>query len=115
MTPNIPESGTKSRVETQVRVTVDLAHASSSSGEQHQYDRVGSWKWLKLPPGTSTKKRTRREGKIGEWRVMELSTLALTLSKTLPLWMFYIYQQPLPVLRRHTTVLSVAEVAGTER
>ncbi|KAF9241585.1 hypothetical protein BU15DRAFT_87168 [Melanogaster broomeanus] len=64
MTPNIPQSGTKSRVETQVRVTVDLAHASSSSGEQHQYDRVGSWKWLKLPTGTSTKKRTRREGKI---------------------------------------------------
>ncbi|KAG8213932.1 hypothetical protein J3R82DRAFT_10678, partial [Butyriboletus roseoflavus] len=63
-TPNIPESGTKSRVETQVRVTVDLAHASTFSGEQNQYDRVGSWKWLKLPPGTSTKKRTRREGKI---------------------------------------------------
>ncbi|KAH0827862.1 hypothetical protein J3R83DRAFT_3489 [Lanmaoa asiatica] len=64
LTPNIPESGTKSRVETQVRVTVDLAHASTSAGEQYQYDRVGSWKWLKLPPGTSTKKRTRREGKI---------------------------------------------------
>ncbi|KAF9227355.1 hypothetical protein BS17DRAFT_747806 [Gyrodon lividus] len=64
VTPNIPESGAKSRVETQVRVSVDLAHASSSSGEQHQYDRVGSWKWLKLPPGTPTKKRTRREGKI---------------------------------------------------
>ncbi|OAX37411.1 hypothetical protein K503DRAFT_866903 [Rhizopogon vinicolor AM-OR11-026] len=64
LTPNIPESGTKSRVETQVRVTVDLAHASSSSAEPYQYDRVGSWKWLKLPPGTFTKKRTRREGKI---------------------------------------------------
>jgi len=66
LTPNIPESGTKSRVETQVRVTVDLAHASSSSGEPYQYDRVGSWKWLTLPPGTFTKKRTRREGKIGD-------------------------------------------------
>ncbi|KAF8414748.1 chitin synthase-domain-containing protein [Boletus edulis BED1] len=64
LTPNIPENGTKSRVETQVRVTVDLAHASTSAGEQNQYDRVGSWKWLKLPPGTSTKRRTRREGKI---------------------------------------------------
>ncbi|KIJ67780.1 hypothetical protein HYDPIDRAFT_107274 [Hydnomerulius pinastri MD-312] len=64
LTPSIPENGTKSRVETQVRVIVDLAHASSSSGEQQQYDRVGSWKWLQLPPGTSTKKRTRREGKI---------------------------------------------------
>ncbi|EGO00107.1 hypothetical protein SERLA73DRAFT_107088 [Serpula lacrymans var. lacrymans S7.3] len=64
MTPNIPESGTKSRVETQVRVTIDLAHGSSSSGEAFKYDRVGTWKWLKLPPGTSTKKRTRKEGKI---------------------------------------------------
>ncbi|KAG2037407.1 hypothetical protein BDR03DRAFT_1010671 [Suillus americanus] len=64
LTPNIPEHGTKSRVETQVRVTLDLAHASSSSGEPYLYDRVGSWKWLKLPPGTFTKKRTRREGKI---------------------------------------------------
>ncbi|KAF8554201.1 hypothetical protein OG21DRAFT_1509215 [Imleria badia] len=64
LTPNIPETGTKSRVETQVRVTVDLAHASTSARDQNQYDRVGSWKWLKLPPGTSTKRRTRREGKI---------------------------------------------------
>lgn len=65
MVPSIPEGGTKSRVETQVRVTVDLAHASSSSGEPFKYDRVGSWKWLKLPSGTATKRRTRKEGKIG--------------------------------------------------
>lgn len=61
--PSIPDGGTKSRVETQVRVTVDLADASSSS-DPHKYDRVGSWKWLKLPPGTSTKRRTRKQGKI---------------------------------------------------
>ncbi|KAI0732069.1 hypothetical protein C8Q72DRAFT_818819 [Fomitopsis betulina] len=64
MIPNIPEGGTKSRVETQVRLTVDLAHASASSGEPLKYDRVGTWKWLRLPRGTSTKKRTRKEGKI---------------------------------------------------
>ncbi|KAI6040307.1 hypothetical protein EDC04DRAFT_2567444 [Pisolithus marmoratus] len=64
LTPNIPKSGTKSRVETQIRVTIDLALPNSSSGDPCQYDRVGSWKWLKLPPGTSTKRRTRREGKI---------------------------------------------------
>ncbi|KAF7968918.1 hypothetical protein HWV62_28852 [Athelia sp. TMB] len=64
MVPSIPEGGTKSRVETQVRVTVDLAHASASSGEPYKYDRVGSWKWLKLPAGTATKRRTRKEGKI---------------------------------------------------
>ncbi|KAF8904421.1 hypothetical protein CPB84DRAFT_1772998 [Gymnopilus junonius] len=63
MFPSIPESGTKSRVETQVRVTVDLADSSSSS-DPYKYDRVGSWKWLKLPRGTATKKRTRKQGKI---------------------------------------------------
>ncbi|KAJ3749010.1 hypothetical protein DFH05DRAFT_1475162 [Lentinula detonsa] len=63
MFPGIPSSGTKSRVETQVRVTVDLADPSSSL-DPHIYDRVGSWKWLKLPPGTATKKRTRKQGKI---------------------------------------------------
>ncbi|KAJ3899521.1 hypothetical protein F5879DRAFT_504247 [Lentinula edodes] len=51
MFPSIPESSTKSRVEIQVRVTVDLADPSSSI-DPHIYDRVGSWKWLKLPPGT---------------------------------------------------------------
>ncbi|KAH9979166.1 hypothetical protein BJV74DRAFT_879418 [Russula compacta] len=62
---NIPEGGTKSRVETQVRVTVDLTYASATAGDlPSQYDRVGSWKWLRLPKGTSTKKRTRKEGKI---------------------------------------------------
>ena len=64
--PSIPEGGTKSRVETQVRVTVDLAHASATGGDNlAQYDRVGSWKWLRLPKGTAMKKRTRKEGKIG--------------------------------------------------
>ncbi|KII92750.1 hypothetical protein PLICRDRAFT_134625 [Plicaturopsis crispa FD-325 SS-3] len=64
ITPNIPEGGTKSRVETQVRVTVDLAHASPSPIEPFKYDKVGTWKWLQLPKGTATKKRTRKEGKI---------------------------------------------------
>ncbi|KAF8236615.1 hypothetical protein L208DRAFT_640558 [Tricholoma matsutake] len=63
MFPSIPEGGTKSRVETQVRVTVDLADASSSS-DPHKYDRIGSWKWLKLPQGTATKRRTRKQGRI---------------------------------------------------
>lgn len=64
MFPSIPEGGTKSRVETQIRVTIDLADSSSSS-DPFKYNRVGSWKWLKLPPGTTTKKRTRKQGKIG--------------------------------------------------
>ena len=63
MFPSIPKGGTKSRVETQIRVTVDLADANSSG--PHKYNCVGSWKWLKLPPGTFTKRRTRKQGKIG--------------------------------------------------
>ncbi|RXW21631.1 hypothetical protein EST38_g4228 [Candolleomyces aberdarensis] len=35
-----------------------------SSTDPHRYDRVGTWKWLKLPHGTATKKRTRKQGKI---------------------------------------------------
>ncbi|KAF8221270.1 hypothetical protein L208DRAFT_610898 [Tricholoma matsutake] len=61
--PSIPEGGTKSRVETQVRVTVHLAGARSSS-DTNSYDRIGSWKWLKLPPRTTIKQRTRKEGKL---------------------------------------------------
>ena len=76
MIPSIPEGGTKSRVETQVRLTVDLAHASASSGEPLKYDRVGSWKWLRLPKGTSTKRRARKEAKIGEQRHPPFSRLS---------------------------------------
>ena len=72
MVPSIPEGGTKSRVETQVRVTVDLAHASSSSGEPFKYDRVGSWKWLKLPAGRHCNEETHAQG--GEnWYVSSCS------------------------------------------
>ncbi|KAJ6594182.1 hypothetical protein B0H19DRAFT_1094293 [Mycena capillaripes] len=63
MFPSLPDGGTKSRVETQVRVTVDLADSSSSS-DPAKYNRVGSWKWLQLPRGTATKRRTRKQGKI---------------------------------------------------
>ncbi|KAI5123685.1 hypothetical protein M0805_001713 [Coniferiporia weirii] len=64
LTPNIAPSGTKSRVETQVRVALDLAVMNTSSGGPSNYDTVGSWKWLRLPKGTATRKRSRKEGKI---------------------------------------------------
>ena len=92
LTPNIPESGTKSRVETQVRVAVDLAHASTITGDQNQYDRVGSWKWLKLPPGTSTKRRARREGRIGNCSPSPILTYSA-----------YTQQDPAPVDILHLT------------
>lgn len=84
MFPSIPESSTKSRVEIQVRVTVDLADPSSSI-DPHIYDRVGSWKWLKLPPGTATKRRTRKQGKIGEQPTFLTWYLLLTINQTLTL------------------------------
>lgn len=83
MFPSIPPGGTKSRVETQVRLTVDLAHASASSGEPLKYDRVGSWKWLRLPKGTSTKRRTRKEGIIGRWIRLPRLSVSLTIPPSL--------------------------------
>ncbi|KAK1236317.1 SPT3 Dosage dependent suppressor of Ty-induced promoter mutations-like protein [Marasmius sp. AFHP31] len=61
--PSLSESSLKSRVETQIRVTIDLAHPSSSP-DPTIYDRVGSWKYLKLPQGTATKRRSRKQGRI---------------------------------------------------
>ncbi|KAJ7072073.1 hypothetical protein C8F01DRAFT_1102388 [Mycena amicta] len=63
MFPNSAEGGVKSRVETQIRTTVQLADSSSSS-DPANYNCVGSWKYLQLPPGTSTKRRTRKQGKV---------------------------------------------------
>ncbi|PPQ68038.1 hypothetical protein CVT25_014499 [Psilocybe cyanescens] len=83
MFPSIPEGGTKSRVETQVRVTVDLADSSSAS-DPYKYDRIGSWKWLKLPQGTATKKRTRKQGKIADPDLQEILHLSATVTCASP-------------------------------
>ncbi|KAJ1300298.1 hypothetical protein OPQ81_005121 [Rhizoctonia solani] len=77
---NVPLQGAKSRVETQLKVTIDLIwdpaprthfhHASSSSSRQSADSKddlaptVGSWEWLSLPPGSATKRRGRKEAKI---------------------------------------------------
>ncbi|CAE6439707.1 unnamed protein product [Rhizoctonia solani] len=76
---NVPLQGAKSRVETQLKVTIDLIwdptprthhHASlSSSGysadaKEELAPTVGSWEWLSLPPGSATKRRGRKEAKI---------------------------------------------------
>ena len=59
---NVPAVGAKSRVETQIKMTLDLAIPRDS---KCGYERVGSWKWLRLPKGTSTRRRPRKEPKIG--------------------------------------------------
>ncbi|KDQ21950.1 hypothetical protein BOTBODRAFT_183153 [Botryobasidium botryosum FD-172 SS1] len=57
---NVPQHGAKSRVETQIKMTLDLALPS----DDDSYERVGSWRWLKLPKGTATRKRPRKDLKI---------------------------------------------------
>ncbi|QRW23864.1 ankyrin repeats [Rhizoctonia solani] len=77
---NVPLQGAKSRVETQLKVTIDLVwdptprthfHQASSSSSGYSADAkeelaptVGSWEWLSLPPGSATKRRGRKEAKI---------------------------------------------------
>ena len=56
-------------------MTLDLAafpslsstSASSDEGEDSKegYERVGSWRFLRLPKGTSTRRRARKDPKIG--------------------------------------------------
>ncbi|KAF8331875.1 uncharacterized protein EI90DRAFT_3122989 [Cantharellus anzutake] len=58
---NVPHVGAKSRVETQIKMTLDLALPSQPA--YTSYERVGSWKWIKLPKGTSTRRRPRKEAK----------------------------------------------------
>lgn len=60
---NVPQIGAKSRVETQIKMTIDLAKPLASNKD---YERVGSWKWMRLPKGTATRRRPRKEGKIGQ-------------------------------------------------
>jgi hypothetical protein len=63
----VPRVGAKSRVETQVKMTLDLvAHPHANDPSPSTYERVGSWKYLRLPKGTSTRRRARKDPKIGE-------------------------------------------------
>ncbi|KAG8773715.1 SPT3 Dosage dependent suppressor of Ty-induced promoter mutations-like protein [Ceratobasidium sp. 428] len=76
---NIPLQGAKSRVETQLKVTIDLVwdqtprshfhHPPSLSGypqttSDASAPTVGSWEWLVLPAGSATKRRGRKDAKI---------------------------------------------------
>ncbi|KAG9122522.1 SPT3 Dosage dependent suppressor of Ty-induced promoter mutations-like protein [Ceratobasidium sp. 392] len=76
---NVPLQGAKSRVETQLKVTIDLVwdqtprshfhHPPSLSGypqttSDANAPTVGSWDWLVLPPGSATKRRGRKDAKI---------------------------------------------------
>jgi hypothetical protein len=111
MVPSIPESGTKSRVETQIRVTVDLADTNSLSSDPSKYDRIGSWKWLKLPPGTATKRRTRKQGKIGLALLYWVTVYLAHSQQTLLRRTFFISQRPLRVRHRPRIAFSAVQVA----
>ncbi|KAG8718832.1 SPT3 Dosage dependent suppressor of Ty-induced promoter mutations-like protein [Ceratobasidium sp. 395] len=79
---NVPLQGAKSRVETQLKVTIDLVwdqtprshfhHPPSLSGypqttSDANAPTVGSWEWLVLPAGSATKRRGRKDAKIGQF------------------------------------------------
>lgn len=115
MVPSIPEGGTKSRVETQIRVTIDLADASATSGDPYKYDRVGSWKWLKLPSGTATKRRTRKQGKIGTRYFSFGMAELLTFAKIPSLKTSCISPQPLHARLHHKIVFLVAPAVKPEK
>ncbi|KAG8695197.1 SPT3 Dosage dependent suppressor of Ty-induced promoter mutations-like protein [Ceratobasidium sp. 394] len=75
---NVPLQGAKSRVETQLKVTIDLVwdptprshyHPPSLPGYAHPTSdpsapTVGSWEYLALPAGSATKRRGRKDAKI---------------------------------------------------
>ncbi|KAF8520337.1 hypothetical protein BU17DRAFT_46834 [Hysterangium stoloniferum] len=56
--PTIPSAGTKSRVETQIKLVFQLAIPALSSPPSlpATHDRVGTYKYLRLPDGTATKR-----------------------------------------------------------
>ncbi|KAH7108411.1 hypothetical protein BKA62DRAFT_682105 [Auriculariales sp. MPI-PUGE-AT-0066] len=77
--PNLPATGAKSRVETQIRMELTLttlpAYQQHATTAIEPWDRVSSWPWLKLPRGSATKRRPRKEPSIlpAAQDVLELS------------------------------------------
>jgi len=57
----VPNVRVKSHVETQMKMTPNPVLPSCPVPSTS--DRIGSWKWLKLPKGTSTWRRPRKEAK----------------------------------------------------
>ncbi|KAG8890680.1 SPT3 Dosage dependent suppressor of Ty-induced promoter mutations-like protein [Tulasnella sp. 332] len=62
---NVPERGAKSRVETQIKMDLDLMMPTTPSqdGTNQSYRRVASWKWLRLNKGATTKRRPKKDVK----------------------------------------------------
>lgn len=63
--PNLPERGAKSRVETQIKIDIELSMlvADPGASSAQVYRPVGSWKWLRLSKGASTKRRAKKDVK----------------------------------------------------
>ncbi|KAG8908048.1 SPT3 Dosage dependent suppressor of Ty-induced promoter mutations-like protein [Tulasnella sp. 403] len=61
---NLPDRGAKSRVETQIKMDVELVFPLSPPGSADTtYKRVTSWKWLRLNKGATTKRRPKKDAK----------------------------------------------------
>lgn len=52
----IPTTGAKSRVETQIRMQLELVRRQSD----HSYERIGSFSHIKVPPLSGTKRKSRK-------------------------------------------------------
>ncbi|KZT56146.1 hypothetical protein CALCODRAFT_324105 [Calocera cornea HHB12733] len=74
--PSIPLVGAKSRVETQIKVIVQL---TMPDGDPLAGRRVGTWKWIKLEKGAALRKRPRNAAKnISEPKPSEVLQLVAT-------------------------------------
>jgi len=49
---HVPRNGLTRRPESPFKLTLDLAQVRAGLS---LYDRIGSWNWLRLPPGTTTR------------------------------------------------------------
>lgn len=62
----VPAMGAKSRVETQIRMRIELVHPIPTDNPQvaPQYERIGSFTHIKVPPLSGTKRKSKKHQKL---------------------------------------------------
>ena len=59
----LPAAGAKSRVETQIRMRIELVHPVQQTDGHVEYERIGSFTHIKVPPLSGTKRKSRKHQK----------------------------------------------------
>lgn len=59
----LPTTGAKSRVETQIRMRIELVHPVHHNDGRVEYERIGSFTHIKVPPLSGTKRKSRKHQK----------------------------------------------------